>query len=60
MPDYASFEEPGRKHPARGVLIPSQQPTIVFLTVCTKDRLRWLAQQNVHEALRKIWLSTYT
>jgi len=52
--------EPGRKHPARGVLILSQQPTIVFLTVCTKDRQSWLAQPNVHDALRKCWLSTDT
>ncbi len=60
MPDYAPFEEPGRKHPARGVLISSDQPTIVFLTVCTKDRQPWLAKQNVHDALKKVWLSTDT
>jgi len=59
-PEYAPFEEPGRKHPARGVLISSQQPTIVFLTVCTKDRQRWLARENVHTTLKKIWLSTDT
>ena len=59
-PEYAPFEEPGRKHPARGVLISSQQPTIVFLTICTKDRQRWLARENVHMALKKIWLSTDT
>ena len=59
-PEYAPFEEPGRKHPARGVLISSEQPTIVFLTVCTKDRQRWLARENVQAALKKIWLSTDT
>jgi putative transposase len=59
-PDYAPFTEPGRKHPTHGVLISLQQPAIVFLTVCTKDRQSWLAQPNVHDALRKIWLSTDT
>jgi putative transposase len=59
-PHYAPFEEPGRKHPARGVLISSNQPTIVFLTVCAKDRQPWLASPTVHEALRKVWSSTDT
>ncbi|MGA3163301.1 MAG: hypothetical protein ABSD77_03785 [Verrucomicrobiota bacterium] len=53
--DYAPFEEPGRKHPARGILISSNQPTIVFLTVCTKDRQPWLAQPTVHKALCNVW-----
>jgi putative transposase len=57
-PDYAPFSEPGRKHPAHDVLISLQQPAIVFLTVCAKDRQPWLAQPIVHDALRKIWLST--
>ena len=28
----------GRKHPAHGVHIDLGKPTVVFLTVCTKDR----------------------
>ena len=44
-----------RKHPARGVLISNDQPTIVFLTVCTKNREPWLAQASVHDALRQVW-----
>ncbi len=44
-----------RKHPARGVVASWNQPTLVFLTVCTKDRQPWLAQVYVHEALRKVW-----
>jgi putative transposase len=59
-PDYAPFEEPGRKHPARGVLISSDRPTIVFLTVGTKNRQPWLAQKTVHDALQKIWRATNT
>ncbi|MGD0350915.1 MAG: hypothetical protein ABSB84_11485 [Verrucomicrobiota bacterium] len=60
MPDYAPFSEPGRKHPPHGGLISFQQPTIVFLTVCTKDRHPWLTQPSVHDALRKIWSQTDT
>ena len=46
-----------RKHPARGVFITPDQPTIVFLTVCTKDRQPWLTQAHVHQALREVWTS---
>ena len=46
---------PNRKNPARGVLISNDQPTIVFLTVCTKNREPWLAQASVHDALRQVW-----
>lgn len=60
MSNAALFPNAGRKNPARGVLISSNQPTIVFLTVCTKDRQPWLASENVHAALRKVWQSTDT
>lgn len=46
---------PVRKHPARGVFISTGNPTIVFLTVCTKDRHPWLAQRHVHDALVQVW-----
>jgi len=45
----------GRKHPARGVLISTNQPTIVFLTVCTEKRQPWLAQKVVQETLDQVW-----
>lgn len=45
-----------RHHPAHGVLISSDAPTIVFLTVCTKDRKPWLANSEVHELLRTVWI----
>ena len=32
-------------------------PTIVFLTVCTRDRASWLADPTVHAALISIWRS---
>ena len=46
---------PQRKHPAHGVLYVDRQPTIVFDTVCTKDRKPWLANQDVHNLLREVW-----
>ncbi len=45
----------GRKHPAHGVLYVSGQPTIIFDTVCTKDRTRWLANDEVHGLLQQVW-----
>ena len=44
-----------RKHPAHGVHSSVLQPTIVFLTVCTKGRAPWLATPEVHENLRSVW-----
>ena len=46
---------PERKHPADGVLYVDGQPTIVFDTVCIKDRRPWLANAEVHELLRQVW-----
>jgi putative transposase len=45
-----------RKHPAHGVIILPDQPTIVFLTVCTKDRKPWLATNEIHDLLRSVWI----
>jgi putative transposase len=50
-----SNEPAGRKHPARGVFVSLGQPTIVFLTVCTKGREPWLAQEHVHKSLCDVW-----
>lgn len=46
---------PPRKHPAHGVFVNPDRSTIVFLTVCTKNREPWLANSDVHERLRQIW-----
>lgn len=48
---------PDRRRPAHGVRIRSTQPTIVFLTVCTKDRQPWLATAQNHDLLRETWLA---
>jgi putative transposase len=44
-----------RKRPASGVYVRSDQLTIVFLTICTKDRKPWHAQPQVHQLLKKVW-----
>jgi REP element-mobilizing transposase RayT len=44
-----------RKKPAHGVRIHPSHPTIVFLTICTKDRRTWLATPENHAALCGAW-----
>jgi putative transposase len=50
----------GRLPPAHGVYLTSQQPVIVWLTVCTKDREPWLTQAAVMETLHAIWSNDAT
>jgi putative transposase len=44
-----------RRHPTHGVLEISNQPAIIFLTVCTENRKPWLASPEHHSLLRSIW-----
>jgi putative transposase len=44
-----------RRHPAKGVFIFLDRATIVFVTVCSRQRKRHLANSKVHEALLKAW-----
>jgi putative transposase len=44
-----------RKKPAHGVWIDPDRPTIVFVTVCTRDRLPWLATEENHRRLCEGW-----
>ena len=48
-------EWPQRKHPAEGVWMIEGQPTVVYDTVCTKDRGAWLACEEVHALLCEVW-----
>ena len=54
----SSSNRPQRKHPAHGVLYIEGQPTILFDTVCTKDRQPWLANNETHELLKDVWSET--
>ena len=54
------FRDPGRRTPAKGVHILSGGPNWVLLTVCTKNRERWLTQKFVQDSLHQIWQDTAT
>jgi len=56
MSTHSPFEEPGRRKPPQGVRIDLGGPTIIFVTICTKDRVAWLACDEVHQLLRDVWL----
>ena len=45
-----------RKYPVHGVFNLPNQPTIVSVTVCTKNRKRWLANELVHKLLVDVWV----
>jgi putative transposase len=49
---------PNRSHPSKGVLFVENQPTLVFLTVCTRNRSRWLIDELVHAQLKSVWLKS--
>jgi len=46
---------PQRSRPVHGVHVELNKATIVFLTVCTKDRRRYLATEEMHAALIDVW-----
>lgn len=46
---------PQRSRPARGVRTFLDKPTIVYVTVCTENRLRWLANETAHAFLVRQW-----
>ena len=48
---------PIRRRPAHGVQITLGEPTIVWLTVCTKDRHPWLNNHTAHAHLIQVWRS---
>jgi putative transposase len=44
-----------RKRPSKGVLYVRDKNTTVFLTVCTRQRQRWLACEQAHTLLKLVW-----
>lgn len=44
-----------RKRPAHGLITSAGQATIVFVTVCTRERERWLASRTIHNLLIEVW-----
>ena len=51
---------PQRRTPAKGVRICLGGSNWIFLTVCTDNRERWLAQPDIQHALHDIWKNTAT
>ncbi len=49
------YKEAGRQKPARGVHVILSGPNIVWATVCTKDRVPWLANDEAHQHLYSVW-----
>jgi len=46
---------PSRKRPADGNYYNYHKSLIVFITICTKNRIPWLANETVHRDLLDIW-----
>jgi putative transposase len=55
MISHHVYQGPRRRKPPQGVRIDLGKPTIIFLTVCTKDRVPWLACDESHQLLRSVW-----
>ena len=51
---------PRRRTPAKGVHVDPDQPTLLWVTVCSKDRVEWLAQERVMRLLHSVWLKEAT
>ncbi len=43
------------KKPVHGVKFVDDQPTVIFDTICTKEKSPWLANQQVHDLLVEVW-----
>lgn len=50
----------GRTFPAKGILLSTDMPLMLFCTVCAEDRVTWIAQDAVHRALHQLWETTAT
>lgn len=50
----------GRRTPAKGVVLSSDMPLILFCTVCADNRGKWVAQPDVMNALHHIWQNDAT
>ena len=52
----SNCSKPGRRSPARQPIHwRSDQPVILFITVCTRDQKPILAFPDVHDLLRTVW-----
>ena len=53
---FPQMDEPGRKHPVHHPFVERHnEPIIVFLTICSKDRKQILAAADVVAVLESAW-----
>ncbi|WP_138086878.1 hypothetical protein [Phragmitibacter flavus] len=52
--------EIGRTTPAKGVVLSSEMPLILFCTICADQRGSWVARREVMELLHDIWSNEAT
>ena len=56
LPDEEDGSVIGRRYPAKGVVLSSDMPLILWCTVRASERgVKWVTQQRVLEALMEIW-----
>jgi putative transposase len=56
MTEREDGEVIGREYPAKGVVLSSDMPLILWCTVRARERdVKWVAQQKVMEPLEEIW-----
>ncbi len=55
MPPDPDLAAVGRRTPAKGVHATSGGSTLVWITVCARDRGDWCAQSSVQRALHALW-----
>ena len=59
MTEFNNNDFPARQHPAHHPPIDRHnQPIIIFLTVCSHQRRKSLADEQVHSVLRDVWNSS--
>jgi REP element-mobilizing transposase RayT len=46
---------PARKYPHHASMNPINENNLIFLTVCTKNRVPWLESEIAHQILRDLW-----
>src|SRR5262245_39974941 len=57
---YPIDPPPGRRHPVHGTRIDLAKSTLVFLTVCAKERKPWMTNPTVMTSLVGIWRENAT
>ncbi len=58
LPPTTESSREARRHPAHGVYISPDKPTIVYATICCEDRKPWLASDKHLDILLDIWNDT--